>query len=189
MKKNNKKYLKIIIFNNIIFVAKDKIKGEIYMELFRNIFFNTDKVVENTDVKVTYAGKLFQNGSEDVTVHYGFGENWENAEDIQMVKTELGYQADIHVQPNTKLNFCFKNANGEWDNNNGSNYAFKIEKNECQENENIENIQVNDNQENTTSLCNITPTWGELIKKTFNNFINCISKLFSSNKENVKNDN
>ena len=88
---------------------------------------------------------------------------------------------------NTKLNFCFKNANGEWDNNNGSNYAFKIEKNECQENENIENIQVNDNQENITSLCNITPTWGELIKKTFNNFINCISKLFSSNKENVKN--
>ena len=47
------------------------------MELFRNIFFNTDKVIENTDVKVTYAGKLFQNGSEDVTVHYGFGENWE----------------------------------------------------------------------------------------------------------------
>ena len=46
------------------------------MELFRNIFFNTDKVVENTDVKVTYAGNLFQNGSEDVTVHYGFGENW-----------------------------------------------------------------------------------------------------------------
>lgn len=32
------------------------------MELFRNIFFNTDKVVENTTVKVTYAGKLFQNG-------------------------------------------------------------------------------------------------------------------------------
>ena len=98
------------------------------MELVKNIFFNTDKVVENTDVKVTYAGKLFQNGSEDVTVHYGFGENWENAQDIQMVKTELGYQADIHVQPNTKLNFCFKNANGEWDNNNGQNYTFKIEK-------------------------------------------------------------
>ena len=98
------------------------------MELTKNIFFNTDKVVENTDVKVTYAGKLFQNGSEDVTVHYGFGENWENAQDIQMVKTELGYQADIHVQPNTKLNFCFKNANGEWDNNYNKNYVFPIEK-------------------------------------------------------------
>ena len=78
------------------------------MELFRNIFFNTDKVVENTDVKVTYAGKLFQNGSEDVIVHYGFGENWEGSADITMQKSELGFQADIYVQPNTKLNFCFR---------------------------------------------------------------------------------
>ncbi len=159
------------------------------MELFRNIFFNTDKVIENTDVKVTYAGKLFQNGSEDVTVHYGFGENWENAQDIQMQKSELGFQADIHVQPNTKLNFCFKNAKGEWDNNNGSNYAFKIEKNECDQNENIENVTTTDKQENVTSLCSVTPTWGELIKKTFNNFVNCISKLFSTSKQGVKNDN
>lgn len=158
------------------------------MELFRNIFFNTDKVIENTDVRVTYAGKLFQNGSENVIVHYGFGENWENAQDLIMQKSDLGFQADIHVQSNTKLNFCFRNSNGEWDNNNGSNYAFKIEQNDCEQNnqtENIENI-VNDN-EKSTSLCNVTPTWGELIKKTFNNFINCITKLFSSNKENVKN--
>ena len=77
------------------------------MELFRNIFFNTDKVIENTNVKVTYAGKLFQNGSNQVTVHYGFGENWENSQDQIMQKSELGFQADIYVQPNTKLNFCF----------------------------------------------------------------------------------
>lgn len=162
------------------------------MELFRNIFFNTDKVVENTDVKVTYAGKLFQNGSQDVTVHYGFGENWENAQDIKMEKTELGFQANIYVQPGTKLNFCFKNATGEWDNNQGSNYAFKIEKaNWAEQSENVENIVNYDYQsvDENKSLCNITPTWGELIKKTFNNFINCISKLFSGNKENIKNNN
>lgn len=161
------------------------------MELFRNIFFNTDKVVENTEVKVTYAGKLFQNGSEDVTVHYGFGENWEDAQDLQMQKSELGFQADIYVKSNTKLNFCFRNNAGEWDNNNGSNYAFKIEKTNWQEekNNNIENV-VNENnaiQEKNTSLCNVTPTWGELIKKTFNNLAKYISKLFSGNKEKVNN--
>lgn len=169
------------------------------MELFRNIFFNTDKVIENTNVKVTYAGKLFQNGSNQVTVHYGFGENWENSQDQIMQKSELGFQADIYVQPNTKLNFCFKNSNGEWDNNNGTNYAFKIEKNPCNENENtinntqnvenIQNTQYVQNVQNEKSLCNITPTWGELIKKTFNNFVNYISKIFSTNKENVKNNN
>ncbi len=159
------------------------------MELFRNIFFNTDKVVENTDVKVTYAGKLFQNGSEDVIVHYGFGENWEGSADITMQKSELGFQADIHVQPNTKLNFCFRNSAGEWDNNNGSNYAFKIEKEGWNSAEQINSnniVQNNQNQE-CTSLCKTTSTWGELFKKTFNNFVNYFSKLFSTNKQEVTN--
>lgn len=31
------------------------------MELVKNIFFNTDKLVENSTVKISYAGKLFQN--------------------------------------------------------------------------------------------------------------------------------
>ena len=29
------------------------------MELVKNIFFNTDKIVENTEIKITYAGYLF----------------------------------------------------------------------------------------------------------------------------------
>ena len=159
------------------------------MELFRNIFFNTDKVVENTDVKVTYAGKLFQNGSEDVIVHYGFGENWEGSADITMQKSELGFQADIHVQPNTKLNFCFRNSAGEWDNNNGSNYAFKIEKEgwDSAEQINNNNIVQNDQNQECTSLCKTTSTWGELFKKKFNNFVNYFSKLFSTNKQEVTN--
>lgn len=159
------------------------------MELFRNIFFNTDKVIENTEVKVTYAGKLFQNGSEDVIVHYGFGENWDNAKDLKMQKSELGFQADIYVEENTKLNFCFRNSIGEWDNNDGYNYAFKI--NKIQNEEQQSNTQKAESQENKQqdikSLCNITPTWGELFKRTWSNFVNKISKLFSKGEENVKN--
>ena len=30
------------------------------MELIKNIFFNTDKLVENSIVIISYAGKLFQ---------------------------------------------------------------------------------------------------------------------------------
>ena len=30
------------------------------MELVKNIFFNTDKLVENSNVKISYTGDLFQ---------------------------------------------------------------------------------------------------------------------------------
>ena len=99
------------------------------MELTKNIFFNTDKLIENTTVKISYTGELFQNNSEKVFIHYGFGLDWENLNEIEMEKTELGFQAEIELVSFDTFNFCFKNNNNEWDNNNGKNYVFPIEKN------------------------------------------------------------
>ena len=79
------------------------------MELTKNIFFNTDKLVENSKVKI-------------------FGINWDNVNDIQMVKTDLGFQAEIDLLEGDTFNFCFKNENNNWDNNNGQNYVFPLEK-------------------------------------------------------------
>lgn len=98
------------------------------MELVKNIFFNTDKLVENTKVKISYAGNLFQGESEEVFIHYGFGLEWNDLGEIKMEKTELGFQAEIELLSSETFNFCFKNENGEWDNNDGQNYIFPIEK-------------------------------------------------------------
>ncbi len=98
------------------------------MELVKNIFFNTDKLVENTKIKISYAGNLFQNNSEEVFIHYGFGLNWDNLGEVKMEKTELGFQAEIEMISSDTFNFCFKNGNDEWDNNDGQNYIFPIEK-------------------------------------------------------------
>lgn len=99
------------------------------MELTKNIFFNTDKLVENTTVKISYTGVLFQNGSENVSIHYGFNPTWDNVSDIKMEKTELGFQAEIALPDATSLNFCFNDTeSGVWDNNEGQNYVFSIEK-------------------------------------------------------------
>ena len=46
------------------------------MELSKNIFFNTDKLIQNTKVKISYTGKLFQNQAEEVYLHYGFDNEW-----------------------------------------------------------------------------------------------------------------
>lgn len=97
------------------------------MELVKNIFFNTDKLTPNSKIKISYTGKFFQDGSKDVYIHLGFGPNWENIQDMKMEKTELGFQTEFDLVDNNTLNFCFKNENEEWDNNNGQNYIFPIE--------------------------------------------------------------
>ena len=98
------------------------------MELTKNIFFNTDKLVENSKVKISYTGKLFQESSEEVSIHYGFGLNWDNINDIAMEKTDLGFQAEIDLLEGDSFNFCFKNGQNIWDNNDGQNYIFPLEK-------------------------------------------------------------
>ena len=98
------------------------------MELTKNIFFNTDKLIENSIVKLSYTGKFFQDDSQEVFIHYGFGNNWDNLNDIKMEKTDLGFQAELNLGTGDTFNFCFRNNNDEWDNNDGKNYIFPLEK-------------------------------------------------------------
>ena len=97
------------------------------MELVKNIFFNTDKLIENSVVKISYTGKFYQDQEEKVFIHYGFGPNWENVSDKEMVKTELGFQAEIDIIGAESLNIVFKTDDDKWDNNDNQNYTFNIE--------------------------------------------------------------
>ena len=97
------------------------------MELLKNIFFNTDKLVQNSTVKISYTGNFFEDNSEEVFIHYGFGENWDNLSEVKMEKTELGFQTEITLLESNTFNFCFRNGKNEWDNNNGQNYIFDLE--------------------------------------------------------------
>ena len=97
------------------------------MELTKNIFFNTDKLVANSTVKISYSGKLFQENAEEVFIHYGFGKEWNNVADVAMEKTELGFQAEINLDDSDSFNFCFNDGKDNWDNNDNKNYSFAIE--------------------------------------------------------------
>ena len=44
-----------------------------------------------------------------------------------MTKSELGYQIEIDLKNYNTFNFCFKNEENKWDNNDGKNYIFNIE--------------------------------------------------------------
>ena len=98
------------------------------MELVKNIFFNTDKLIENSTVKISYTGKFFTDGCEKTFIHYGFGNEWNNVNEVEMEKTELGFQTEITLAEGETFNLCFHNENNEWDNNDNQNYTFELEK-------------------------------------------------------------
>ena len=74
------------------------------MELVRNIFFNTDKLMQNSKVKISYTGKFFEANAEEVFIHYGFGQNWDNLNEIKMEKTELGFQTELTLLEDDTFN-------------------------------------------------------------------------------------
>ena len=100
------------------------------MELSKNIFFNTDRLVQASKVKISYIGTLFEENAEEVYIHYGFDNDWKELNEIQMEKTDLGFQAEIELPSYDTFNFCFRDGNNNWDNNNTANYVFPLEKSE-----------------------------------------------------------
>ena len=150
------------------------------MELVKNIFFNTDKIVENTKLKISYVGTLYQNQSEEVFLHFGFGPNWENVSDIKMEKTELGFQCEIDVNGEETLNLCFMNSNSEWDNNEGENYVFPIEK-VLEENAEVSLVAVKDNGMQIRKGLRKTYIWSKKVKIAVYKIIRYLPKLISGN--------
>ena len=146
------------------------------MELVKNIFFNTDKLLQNSTVKISYTGVLFENNSEEVYIHYGYGLNWDNVNEIKMNKTELGFQAEINLPESNQLNLCFRNSLDEWDNNQNSNYIFEIEKPE------LALVTQNENTLPRRSKgLRKTYIWNKKIKLAFYKVIKFFPRLMSGN--------
>ena len=145
------------------------------MELVKNIFFNTDKLVENSKVKISYAGKLFQDNCEEVYIHYGFGLNLDNLGEIKMERTELGFQAEVELTSDETFNFCFRNSTNEWDNNDGQNYIFPIEKVE------LALVVKNKNLLDSPRRLRKSYIWSKKVRLAIYKIITYLPKLISGN--------
>ena len=153
------------------------------MELVKDIFFNTDKLIENNTVKISYTGKLFQDNSEEVFAHYGFGTNWDNLNEVKMEKTELGFQVEIELISSDTLNLCFRNSNNEWDNNDGQNYIFPIEKAE------LSLVVTEDKGISAPRRLRKTYLWSKKIRLAVYKIITYLPKIISGNyKRKIKNE-
>ncbi|MBQ3145126.1 MAG: hypothetical protein IJB90_00825 [Clostridia bacterium] len=146
------------------------------MELTKNIFFNTDKLIKNSTVKISYTGSFFDDGSEEVFIHYGFGTYWDNLSEIKMEKTELGFQAEIELLDSDSFNFCFRNGNNEWDNNNCENYVFELES------PNLDLIVSNfDSSLDRPNRLRRSYLWSKKIRLAVYKIITYVPKLISGN--------
>lgn len=95
------------------------------MKFTNDITFN--KLPRSNDIlKITYSGNLFKDNSSEVYIVYGFGENWDNTSEQKMEKTNYGFVSNIKIETANTFNFCFRNSNYVWDNNNSFNYISSI---------------------------------------------------------------
>lgn len=93
--------------------------------------YSTDVKFSNNLIKkgkttITYSGSLFRTGSEAITLVYGFGDNWDHTTEKEMTKNENNFSVEIDLLDYDKINFCFRNSNNIWDNNNYLNYIAPI---------------------------------------------------------------
>ncbi len=86
----------------------------------------SNNLIKKGKTTIAYSGSLFRIGSEAVTLVYGFGDNWDHTTEKEMVKNENDFSVEIDLLDYDKINFCFRNSNNIWDNNNYLNYIAPI---------------------------------------------------------------
>ena len=98
------------------------------MTINDKIYFEADTLTEGCTTQIVYKGSLYENGSEDIYMHYGYGLLWENLQEVKFEKHQDCYKAYITLTDIGDINFCFRDSEGHWDNNEGVNYTATISK-------------------------------------------------------------
>lgn len=80
------------------------------------------------DITVQYQGLLARAGAEQVYLHMGYGpaDRWQFISDIPMEKVGDTWEARFEVTEDSRLNFCFRDNAGNWDNNSGRNWSVEV---------------------------------------------------------------
>ena len=137
------------------------------MEFTKDIKFS-NILRGNKISQITYTGDLFQKNSESVAIVYGFGENWEHTTEQDMEKTENGFITEIEMKNDfDTFNFCFRNGNYEWDNNQSFNYISPIQPAilDVKQVETVENFRTNLDETNSIDVDFIIEVLDSLLKE------------------------
>lgn len=112
--------------NNDEFITKEakSLASEIRMQ--GGIVASPYPVNTGEELRVVYDGLLAQSGADRVFMHMGYGPvaSWSNTKDIEMMRTQRGFETTFRVDKPDRINFCFKDSAANWDNNNGLNWSI-----------------------------------------------------------------
>ena len=76
-------------------------------------------------VELKYNGCL--DGAKTIYLHYGIGDTWEGVTECKMRKLKSCYKTEVTIPTGADFNFCFRDTEGNWDNNHGDNYTYNSE--------------------------------------------------------------
>ena len=96
------------------------------MEFTNEISFD-NKLIKNKNAKINYNGSLVRNGANSLFIVYGYGADWNETDSKEMHKSNIGFEVELKMKSYDTFNFCFRDENYNWDNNNYFNYISPLE--------------------------------------------------------------
>jgi hypothetical protein len=78
------------------------------------------------EVLLSYTGLLAQSGADQIFVHIGYGENWQEKAFVPMENDNGVFKAAVKAILPGVLNFSFKDSANNWDNNSSNDYSIKV---------------------------------------------------------------
>ncbi len=86
-------------------------------------------IKKNSRVTIHYHGSLPILNGKKVYLHYGFGTNgeWKHVGQREMNLSPKGYTTALSVNGDERLNLCFHDEQGHWDNNMGNNWCYEFQ--------------------------------------------------------------
>ena len=103
-------------------------KSKIYEQ--NGLFLSKQKITEGDELIVGYKGLLVSSGAKQIYMHIGYGEEWDECEDMPMIFSDGMFKVKLLAKKDGTLGIVFKDPADNWDNNSGQNYNFKVSKKE-----------------------------------------------------------
>ncbi|MGB4273597.1 MAG: carbohydrate-binding protein [Bacillota bacterium] len=94
------------------------------------VYVSPTQITAGDKVDIEYSGLLAKSGAEHITLRMGYGhDRWSGVCDIPMSKVrDMTFKASVEIplEQCSRLQFCFVDNAGNWDNNSGRNWSYEI---------------------------------------------------------------